>query len=373
MTSRERVARTLGLGEPDRVPIYDKFWFETERDYREQLGCPFLGGRDDARFDWSRNSPETQATTLWEQFDMDMVEVAWPDYRIRLVEAEVLEETDEYILQRDGNEAVLRWWKHKMGTPQHVQFGVDTPDKWADLKPLLTPSHARVRWNEFWPLYRGGRLEDRFVCYATVEPFEMVKDVLGHEIMLRAMMRQPEWIHDVFDTYSRLALDMLDMVWRADMRCDGAFVYGDVAFNTGPFMSPGHYREFLQPYHKRMFEAFHARGMPVIYHSDGDIRPLLDDLIAAGVDAINPLEAKAGMDVRELATTYGDRLAFVGNIDARVLLTNDPERARGGALQAGRRHAAARLYMPLRSLNPPGREAGDLPTGAGHGARFGAL
>ena len=86
-----------------------------------------------------------------------------------------------------------------------------------------------------------------------------------------------------------------------------------------------HFREFLVPYHKRMFDRFHEYDMPVIYHSDGDIRILLDDLIDAGVDAINPLEAKAGMDVRELAPRYGDRLAFVGNIDVRAMLTNDPD------------------------------------------------
>jgi uroporphyrinogen decarboxylase len=90
-------------------------------------------------------------------------------------------------------------------------------------------------------------------------------------------------------------------------------------------MSPRHYREFSFPYHKRYFDEFHRRGMPVIFHSDGDIRPVIDDLIAAGVDAINPMESRAGMDVRQLAPRYGQRLSFVGNIDVTVLATNDRE------------------------------------------------
>ncbi len=328
MTSKERVARTLARQQPDRVPIYDKFWFETERQWREQLGCPFVFHPQRSKYDWSQTSPETQDKTLWEVFDMDVTEVAWPDYRLRLVDPAVIEETDEWVLERDGNEAMLRWWKHKMGTPEHVGFGIDTPEKWAQVKSLLTPSRERVRWDEFWPLYRRGRAAERFICFCTVEPVEMVKDVLGHEIMLKAMLKRPEWVHDVFDTYTRVAIRMFELVEAEGMTCDGAFVYGDMAYNTGPFMSPKHFREFLFPYHKRMFDEFHKRGMPVIFHSDGDIRLVLDDLIESGADAINPLEAKANMDVRELAPAYGDRLGFVGNIDVRVLLTNDPEQIR---------------------------------------------
>ncbi len=93
-------------------------------------------------------------------------------------------------------------------------------------------------------------------------------------------------------------------------------------------MSPAHYREFLQPYHKKMFAEFTKRGMPVIYHSDGDIRLVLDDLIEAGVSAINPMENSAHMDLRELAPRWGDRLSFVGNIDVKVLATNDLDRVR---------------------------------------------
>lgn len=300
MTPRERVARTLARKQPDRVPIYDKFWFETERAWREQLGCPFVFHGERSRFDWGATAPETQRETLWDIFDMDIREVAWPDFRLRLVPATVIEETDEWILQRDGNDALLRWWKHKMGTPEHVGFGIDTPEKWAAVKPLLTPARERIRWGEFWPLYRRGRAEDRFICFCTVEPIEIVKDLLGHEIMLKAMIKRPEWIHNVFDTFTRLAIQMFELAVAEGMTCDGAFVYGDMAYNTGLFMSPRHYREFVKPYHKRLLDEFHRRDMPVIFHSDGDIRAVLDDLIEIGVDAINPLEAKANMDLREL-------------------------------------------------------------------------
>jgi len=328
MTPRERVARTLARQQPDRVPIYDKFWFETEQQWREQLGCPYVLRPGASKFDWAATAPETQATTLWDVFEMDMNEVAWPDFRLRLTEPEIVEETDEYITQRDGNQAVLRWWKHKMGTPEHVRYEIDTPEKWARVKPLLTPASKRVRWADFWRLYHRARERERFICYATVEPIEAVKDVLGHEIMLREIIRRPEWIRDVFDTYTRLIIDMFLLTEAEGMTCDGAFVYGDLAYNTGPFMSPRHYREFLIPCIRRMCDEFHKRDMPVIFHSDGDIRPVIGDLIDAGVNAINPLECKANMDLRELAPQWGQQLGFVGGVDVRVLLTNDAEQIR---------------------------------------------
>ncbi len=328
MTSRERVARTLARRQPDRVPIYDKFWFEVEREWREQLGCPFVYDSRPSKFDWSGSAPEAQPTSLQEVFDMDIAEVAWPDYRLRFVEPETIEETDEWVLQRDGNEAVLKWWKHKMGTPEHVGYGIDSPEKWRKVKPLITASRERVRWHEFRPLYQRTRAKNRFICFCTVEPFEMIKDVLGHEIMLKAMLKQPEWIHEIFSTYTNVAIQMFEMTEAEDMKCDGAFVYGDMAYNTGPIMIPPQFREFLDPYHKRLFDEFHKRGMPVIFHSDGDIRPVIGDLISSGVDAINPLECKANMDLRDLAPQWGDRLGFVGGIDVRVLMTNDPEQIR---------------------------------------------
>ncbi len=99
-------------------------------------------------------------------------------------------------------------------------------------------------------------------------------------------------------------------------------------YEGNPETLAAHYREFVQPCHKRLFDEFHKRGMPVLFHTDGDVRVVLDDLIDSGVDSLNPLEAKANMDVRELAPLYGPRLGFCGNMDVTVMMTNDRERIR---------------------------------------------
>jgi uroporphyrinogen decarboxylase len=68
--------------------------------------------------------------------------------------------------------------------------------------------------------------------------------------------------------------------------------------------------------------------LPIIFHSDGLVEPLLPDLIEAGIDCLQPLEVKAGMDLLRVKQRFGGRIALIGGMDARVLETNDPAAVR---------------------------------------------
>jgi len=93
-------------------------------------------------------------------------------------------------------------------------------------------------------------------------------------------------------------------------------------------MSPAMYGELIFPAHKRLFDFAHSRKLPVVLHTDGLIEPLLPKLIEAGVDCLQPLEVKAGMDLLKIKKAYGERLAFIGGMDARELASNDLGRVR---------------------------------------------
>jgi uroporphyrinogen decarboxylase len=91
-------------------------------------------------------------------------------------------------------------------------------------------------------------------------------------------------------------------------------------------MSPNHFREFVLPYLKQSVDAAHACGVPFIKHTDGNIWPILDMMVdEAGIDAIDPLEPLAGMDIGEAKARYGDRIAVIGNIDCTELLPHATE------------------------------------------------
>jgi uroporphyrinogen decarboxylase len=115
----------------------------------------------------------------------------------------------------------------------------------------------------------------------------------------------------------------LEELWSRGFEFDGVWIWGDVAYRSGPFMSPRMYRELVMPHHKRVTDVAHLHGCKVIYHGCGNNNLLVPLFIEAGIDCLQPMEVKAGMDVRELKRDYGDKLSFMGNIDARLYQTND--------------------------------------------------
>jgi uroporphyrinogen-III decarboxylase len=99
---------------------------------------------------------------------------------------------------------------------------------------------------------------------------------------------------------------------------DGFVIWGDVAYRNGMFFSPDYWRRYFKPTVKSIIELCHANNLPVIYHGCGNVNCILPDFIEMGLDAYNPLEAKADLDVVTLRGQHGHRLAFCGNSDIRV-------------------------------------------------------
>ena len=89
-------------------------------------------------------------------------------------------------------------------------------------------------------------------------------------------------------------------------------------------MSPAMYREFIFPAHKRTIDFAKSLGLPVIMHSCGFVEPLLPGMVEAGIDCLQVIEVKAGMDLLRIYRNFGDRLSLMGGIDVRALYSNDP-------------------------------------------------
>jgi uroporphyrinogen decarboxylase len=96
-----------------------------------------------------------------------------------------------------------------------------------------------------------------------------------------------------------------------------------MGFKERPFMSPAMYERIVQPGHAKLFEFAHSVGCKVIVHSCGYVEPLVPGLIAAGMDCLQAMEVKAGMDLVKLCQRFGDRIAFYGGLDVRALIAND--------------------------------------------------
>jgi uroporphyrinogen-III decarboxylase len=113
-----------------------------------------------------------------------------------------------------------------------------------------------------------------------------------------------------------------------------ALTYDDIAFKTSTLFSPAWLRRYWVPRLRRLVAAWHARDTLCIYHSDGNLWPILDDLVACGIDGLNPLETLAGMTVQAVRQRY-PRLALTGGIDvSQLLVYGTPDEVRAECRKA---------------------------------------
>jgi uroporphyrinogen decarboxylase len=139
------------------------------------------------------------------------------------------------------------------------------------------------------------------------------------------MALDPEWVKDMCKTYVDLTIRLLEILFEREGLPDSLWFFEDMGFKEKPFMSPAMYREIIMPEHKRTFDYSHSRGLPVIVHSCGYVEDLIPGLIEAGMDCLQAMEVKAGMDLHRIKRNYGDKIALMGGLDIRILEENNIE------------------------------------------------
>jgi len=143
--------------------------------------------------------------------------------------------------------------------------------------------------------------------------------LVGLDNLLLYFILDPEFAHAVMDTVLEANIAMVRRAIRTGV--DIVVLGDDYAHNFGPMMSPAHFAEFILPRFQKMVDAIHEEGAFCLKHTDGHIWPILDMLVDTGIDAINPIEPAAGMDIKEVKQHCGDRVCIIGNIDCGELLS----------------------------------------------------
>lgn len=310
MTSKERITNILKHQPVDRIGLYEHFWGDTHREWVNNQGC-------DPDFN--------------KEFDFDFVEGGWLNTVARLdFTPEKIAEDEDTITMLDGNYATLRRHKKHDTTPEHVGFGIDSFDKWKTLiKPLLEDEASIERRINFEG-YRGAKKyaadTQKFFVWSGVNVFECMHPVAGHEEMLAAMIYDPDWVTDMCETFARLTVKCQKILFEREGAPDGIWYYEDMGYKDSPFMSPEMYDRFIYPSHKYTMDFAKKLNLPVIVHSCGFVEPLIDGLIRAGMDALQVIEIKAGMDLLRIYEKYGDKIALIGGIDVREIYPNDKAR-----------------------------------------------
>ena len=318
----ERVIAALEHREPDRVPVGEFFWTNFIRRAKAELSV----GED---FDPYR---------YW---DLDVV-VINPNMDPHITGIEVLQDTAERKVVKTGFGATIE----RRGTypmPSFLDFDTKTYEQMeafefddpGDRRRYFEAIDDQINsvadaLNLGLPSYvdRVNAYADDFCVFGSVcEPHEMIWRIMGTENVLTKLAEEPTRVAKFIGRLGDFLVGIVEgQVAAAGGRLSGMYVWGDIAYDQGMFFSPRYWRDVYKPQLKRICEAAHKAGLKTIYHGCGDASTVFEDMIEVGVDAYNPIEAKAGLDVVDLKRQFGRRWAFNGNINVQVLETNDREK-----------------------------------------------
>ena len=319
ITSRQRVQQLLAFQEPDRIGLTDAHWEDTLARWQQEGLPPGVSPSD--YFD----------------FDFDWI---FMDASLRLPE-ELLEDTDEYTVRRDKHGFVAKQWKGRAGALGYLEQAVNDRADWERLQDRLTveasePSRIHTvsyfepfveypSWQEMADTIRKLRARGRYVLLAVYGPHEANWRKHGFEQTLMDMVTDPGLLADMSRVHVDLVIQTLDVARHFGIQPDGLFMVEDLGMNTGLQFSPKSYDAVLFPHHRRLGDYLRQHGIHYFIHTDGDIRRLIPRLIDAGIQVLQPLEARAGLDVRKLKGEYGQALAYMGNVSVEKMSASPVE------------------------------------------------
>jgi len=267
MTHRERAVAALERRQPDFVPHFELAFLETDRDFDGRTfygaaGCPGFNG------------------------------VAYREaiaHNARLY-IDIARKFDHSIICLNGSK------------PQNY------PDFTQGIIDLVRSIREQVG-DEFLILCHG----------------DATYSVPGNDMMefTTRLMEDPQGVKR--EAELRVAEKLVQCKRMLQAGVDGFTLCSDYAFNSGPFLSPGMFADFVAPYLKLLVHEQRALGAYVIKHTDGNIMPVLDMILEAEPHALHSIDPMAGMDIRLIKKEYGSRVALCGNVHCAYMQTGTPD------------------------------------------------
>ena len=297
--------------EADRVPVSDFFWGSFIERWRRELDLP----------------PDTD---IYRYYDLDWI-VTVPNMDPHIRSFDIVKSNSEEVIVRTGFEAIIRKKFHDP-MPAFLDFETDTVEKMmafefddpADNRRFFEGGDNQiagvgdsfVRDLPPW-IDTVSSLYPDFPVYGSVcEGHETLWRIIGSENAMLWIGLYPDKIAEFVARINEFALELTRaQISAAEGRLAGMVIWGDVAYRRGMMFSPQYWRRVFKPGVKAIVDLCHQYGLPVIYHGCGNVEEIFEDFIEIGVDAYNPLEAKAGLDVVDLRKRYGHKIAFCGNMN----------------------------------------------------------
>ncbi len=298
MNARERVLAVLNRETPDRIPV--DIWLAPElvETFKAHLGV------------------ETELD-IYRKLDVDKIVLLGIPYK-----GVVLKDPNEH---QEVNHWGVKF--EKVEANNQVEYGE------VSFNPLLEFDSVEELDAYPWPNpddfdYATAAAEAKELAkeFVTVGPwislFEVYCSMRSLEEALMDTVAEPEFVHAALD---HIAESQGEMVRRfleaADGAIDMVFISDDLGSQSSLLMSPASFEEFLFPRLKKWCDMIHSYGAKVFFHTDGAAEPLIQRLIDAGVDILNPIQHVCpGMDCKEIKAKYGKQLIFHGGVENQKIL-----------------------------------------------------
>ena len=307
MNRRTRFIETMTFGAPDRPASADYFAYDSTRQRWEAEGLP-------------------ADADLNEYFGMDFDPFRWVvtggGAYLPRVEAEVLEETETYRIERRGRGEVVKILRNTPppAMPQWLSYPLSSRADWQEYRqrisidvpgvlPADLDSLAAQSGDRNYPLgsWLGGT-------------FGFIRDLFGLEGAAYLFYDDVALVEEIIETFTHVSATLLERTLASGIELDWVMFWEDMACRHGSLLSPALYKRYCLPFYETIMERVGAAQIPVVLlDSDGDISELIPLWLDCGITVMHPMEVASGMDVRTARREYGKRIGFFGGIDKRPL------------------------------------------------------
>ena len=296
MTKRERVSIALAHREPDRVPAGE---ISIEAGFANRLlGTSYPG--DYQLYERDR--------AVRERLDIDYVNMGdWPSYDLG-----VNDQGYRVFRSAYGDQYAVSGHSRRMVRPLVPSMG--------EARSYRPPNPRQVTGE----LVRAFAADaDMFVFGQVGGPVTILDESPGMEEFMIAALENTDEIQLPSEAVMSFEAEKAKVL--LDAGADAILVGDDIAFNSGPFLPPRVMRQVVYPLYRWLIaEIRRHRNVRVFLHSDGQLTPVLEEIVACGFEGLHSLQPSAGMDIAEIKRRYGSALTLMGNIDLDYVMTMAP-------------------------------------------------
>lgn len=283
MNSEERVLNALQRKEVDRIPTFE---WSIDKKVIEKI------------------SPGSTIDEFLYKMDIDACIVEL-DYKKEEIEPGIFR--DEW-----GNKIEYSEEFHSLSIEGCIKTNKDF-DKYSPPDPLAP--------HRFEPFEKARMYHDnkKAIIIRLNDVFSIPRNLLGYENLFLNIASNPALIRDLVELSVEYNLILAKEAVKRGAKI--IFTGDDYAYRKGLLISPKTFNDIFYPGFQKVIKGFKELGLLVIKHTDGDIWEIIDQLIDAGIDCLDPIEPTSNMSIAKVKEKYGDRISIKGNVDCSEILT----------------------------------------------------